>query len=97
MKKLFISQPMYGKTNEQIKAERDISVALAEKALGEKFEVIDSFFEDTPVNAAPLWFLAKSIEMLATADAVIFARGWETARGCVIEHMCATAYGLHII
>jgi len=70
---------------------------LAEKTLWEKFEVIDSFFEDAPVNAAPLWFLAKSIELLSTADAVFFARGWETARGCIIEHMCAIQYGVHII
>lgn len=40
----------------------------------------------------PLWFLGKSIELLSTADLVYFAKGWETARGCIIEHSCAVAY-----
>lgn len=44
MKKLFISQPMNGKTDEEIKAERAKAVEEAEKMLGEKVEVIDSFF-----------------------------------------------------
>lgn len=97
MKKLFISQPMRGKTNEQIKHERDDAILFAEKELGEEVEVIDSFFENAPVDAAPLWFLAKSIELLATADVVFFAPGWDSARGCIIEHSCAVEYGVKII
>ena len=48
MKKLFISQPMRGKTDEEILAEREKAVASAEKLLGEKVEVIDSFFQKIP-------------------------------------------------
>lgn len=36
--------------------------------------------------------LGKSIELLSTADLVYFAKGWETARSCIIEHSCAVAY-----
>lgn len=97
MKKLFISQPMKGKTNEEIKAERENAIASVEGALGEDVEVIDSFFEDAPHDANPLWFLGKSLQLLSTADIAYFAKGWEDARGCKIEHQCADEYGISLI
>ena len=93
MKKLFISQPMRGKTDEEIKEERAKAI---EKA-SELVEVIDSFFEKAPAGAKPLWFLGKSLELLSDADVVYFAPGWEDARGCIIEHDCAIAYGFKSI
>lgn len=97
MKKLFISQPMNGKTNEEIEAVREKAIKSASHFLGEEVEVIDSFFKDAPHNAKPLWFLGKSIELLSTADVVYFAKGWEDARGCKIEHECAIEYGIAFI
>ena len=97
MKKLFISQPMRGKTNEEILAEREKAIASAERELGEPVEVIDSFFLNAPVDAKPLWFLGKSLELLSTADVVYFTKGWEDARGCRIEHECAVEYGIELV
>ena len=97
MKKLFISQPMKDKTNEEILEVRKKAIKSAERELGEKVEVIDSFFQDAPVNANPLWFLGKSIELLSTADVVFFAKGWEEARGCRIENTCAIEYGIQTV
>lgn len=97
MKKLFISQPMNGKTNEEILAERSNAILAAKEAIGEEVEVIDSFFKDAPAEARPLWFLGKSLELLSTADIAYFAPGWADARGCKIEHDCAIAYGIHTI
>lgn len=94
MKKLFISQPMSGKTDEEIKAERAKAIESAEKLVGEPVEVIDSFFQSAPVGAKPLWFLGKSLELLADADVAYFAPGWEEARGCKIEHTCAVEYNI---
>ena len=54
MKKLFISQPMRGKSNVEIIAEREKAVKSAAEKLGEPVEVIDSFFKDAPVTAAPV-------------------------------------------
>ena len=42
MKKLFISQPMRGKTDEEILAVREKAIKAAEKLIGEPVEVIDS-------------------------------------------------------
>lgn len=97
MKKLFISQPMRGKTDEEILAVRAKAIESAERNLGEKVEVIDSFFQNAPVDANPLWYLAKSLELLSTADVAYFAKGWEEARGCRIENTCAVEYGIELV
>lgn len=97
MKKLFISQPMRGKTDEEILAVRKKAIESAEKLVGEPVEVIDSFFQAAPADAKPLWFLGKSLELLATADVAYFAEGWNEARGCKIENTCAIEYGIPVI
>ena len=97
MKKLFISQPMNGRADEEIKAERTGILLKATEWLGEQVELIDSFFESAPHDAKPLWFLGKSLELLSTADVAYFADGWENARGCRIEHECAKEYGIDCI
>ncbi len=94
MKKLFISQPMRGKTGEEILAVREKAIRSAEKMLGEPVEVIDSFFQSAPADARPLWFLGKSLELLSTADVAFFAEGWNEFRGCKIEHTCAVEYNI---
>ena len=97
MKKLFISQPMKGKTNEEILKERELAIKEAEEMLGEPVEIIDSYFQNAPAEARPLWFLGKSLELLSTADIAYFANGWQDARGCRIEHICAKEYGIKVI
>lgn len=96
MKKLFISQPMKDKTNEEIKAERERIIKEVTDKFGE-VEVIDSFFENAPHDARPLWFLGKSLELLSTADVAYFAKDWEKYRGCKIEHTCAVEYGIDVM
>ncbi len=94
MKKVFISQPMKDKTDEEIKAERKQLVDHAKVMVGEEIQVIYSFFESAPHDARPLWFLGKSLELMSQADVVVFGDGWENARGCKIEHECAVQYGI---
>lgn len=94
MKKLFISQPMRGKTDEEILAVREKAIRSAEKHVGEPVEVIDSFFQSAPVDAKPLWYLGESLKLLAEADVAYFADGWNEARGCKIEHTCAVEYNI---
>lgn len=95
--KVFISQPMKGKTNEEIKAERNRLIGKVRALYGDDIEIIDSFFENAPADARPLWFLGKSLELLATADVAAFARGWRDARGCRIENICAIEYGIEVV
>ena len=94
MKKLFISQPMKGKTNKEIIEARKKAINFVKQTCGDEIEVIDSFFMDAPVEAKPLWFLGKSLQLLSTADIAYFGEGWKEARGCIIEHACAIFYDI---
>lgn len=97
MKKLFISQPMKGLTVEEIELVREQAIKEATEIYGEELSVIDSFIKNAPHGAKPLWFLGKSIELLSTADVAYFCKGWDTTRGCIIEHECANSYGVDVI
>lgn len=94
MRKLFISQPMNGKTEEYIKNERQHLIETTEKVYEEKFEVIDSYIENAPENANSLWYLGESLKLMSQADVVVFAKDWELYRGCKIEHQAAIDYGI---
>ena len=97
MKKLFISQPMSGLSDEEIlKARQEIKLK-AEKEIGEPVELIDSFIDECPgeINkSVPVWYLGKSIQFLSQADVAYFGEGWREARGCKIEHEVAVQYGI---
>lgn len=93
--KIMISQPMNGKTEEQIRNERAELVKELER---QGHKVIDTIFAETPDEAQdkPLFYLAKSIDAMSKADAIIFMPGWEKARGCKIEHEIALKYNKFI-
>ena len=104
MTKAMISQPMAGKTDEQIAATREKAIADLE-AMG--YEVVNTLFTDEWYSDAamrergvvqvPLCYLAKSLENMSLCHAAYFAKGWEKARGCRIEHDAAVAYGLEVL
>lgn len=104
VKKAMISQPMAGKTDEEIAAARDLAVAKL-RQMG--YEVVNTYFTDEwysdeamkerGVVQVPLCFLAKSLENMSLCHAAYFCKGWEDARGCKIEHEVAEAYGLEVI
>lgn len=91
-KKLFISQPMNGLSNEEIEKERARILEVVKTTEGTNIELIDSFFKDAPHDARPLWFLGKSFELLSTADIVYFGGDWKNKRGCKLEYEAAKQY-----
>ena len=91
--KIMISQPMRGKTEKQIEDERKY---LIQELEAEGHEVIDTVIKDFDCRKSPISYLARSIEFLDQADAIVFMKGWENARGCRIEHECAKQYGIRI-
>ena len=102
--KAMFSQPMAGKTEQEIVETRNHAIAELEER---GFEVINTLFTDEwyskesmesrGVVQIPLCFLAKSLENMSKCDAAYFCKGWENARGCRIEHAAAIAYGLEVI
>ena len=89
--KIMISQPMNGRTDEEIRAERE---ELVKELENKGCVVIDTIFsQEPPPNAdRGMWYLAKSIEAMSDVDAVVFMKGWEKARGCVAEEYIARKY-----
>lgn len=93
--RVFISQPMNGKTYSEIKNERKKAIeAVREEYPDEEIKIIDNLLEEDYEIANPMWYLGNSIELLSTADLAFFAEGWNNARGCRIEFECAMAYGI---
>lgn len=95
--KVFISQPMNGLSDEEIKQERNKTKKFFEAKFKCNIEIIDSFFEKAPHGVKPAWYLGESIKLLSTADLVYLAKGWENARGCNIERTVAFEYGIPIM
>lgn len=95
MTKVFISQPMKNKTEQEILEERANVFQLAKDSFPDA-ELIDSYFDDYKPSTGniALKYLAKSLELLADADVAYFAPGWKDARGCRIENECAIEYGI---
>lgn len=102
--KAMLSQPMAGKTDEEIVETRERAI----KVLQEKgYEIVNTLFtdewyssekmEERGVVQIPLCFLAKSLESMSLCHAVYFCKGWENTRGCRLEHDAAVAYGLTIL
>lgn len=95
---------MRGKTEAEIAATREKAIAALEER---GYRVVNTLFTDEwysgekmrerEVEQIPLCFLAKSLENMSLCHAAYFCKGWETARGCRIEHEAAKAYGLEII
>lgn len=101
MKKLFVSLPMRGLSEREIKKRMNYLKSLVELELEEEVILIDTFIKDEPdseeINNVGLYFLGESIKELAYADIVIFANGWMKARGCKVEYKAAVEYGVKIL
>ena len=101
MKKAMISQPMKDKSNEEILKTREAAIDFLNK---NGYEVINTLFtdeftdmEEKGIVNTPLYFLAKSLEVMSHCDAVYFCTGWNNTRGCIIEHEAVNKYGLTVI
>lgn len=103
-KRAMISQPMAGKTDEEIASTRDKAHAKL-REMG--YELANTLFtgeryggeamEERGAVQVPLRHLAKSLENMSLCHAAYFCKGWENARGCRIEHDAAVAYGLEVL
>lgn len=90
--KVFLSQPMRGKTHEEILSNiREVQEFLTKYLDSTNIEIIESY---SPKNKSkePLVALGDSIKMLANADLAVFLDDWNQYRGCIIEHHTAKIY-----
>ena len=104
-KLFFISQPMAGKTDVEIAAERTMIKERIKREINPAAIFINSVLDrekmkkeikDKKVKSESLYYLAKSLELLSTADMAVFAHDWLSARGCRIEEKAARQYGIDV-
>ncbi len=96
MKKLFVSVPMKGRTEDEIKASIQKVKKIAEIYEGEELELIDSYINDNPPkeNNEGVWYLAESLKKLAQADVFMGICESYDWIGCQIERETAERYGI---
>ncbi len=96
--KVFISQPMANRSEEEILNERlEVLNKLKKDLKTDNIAIIDSYFEeDEPKSTIHkgVYHLGKSLELLSTADVAYFCKGWQHARGCLIEKEVCQAYNI---
>lgn len=94
-----VSQPMQGKSDEEIGKTRDAAINSLQ---AHGYQVLNTYFESDELPGPlggniPMRFLSKAISVMSLCEAVYFCNGWENARGCRIEHKIAEEYGLKIL
>ena len=109
-KNVFISQPMTGKSEEEILATKQKEIEKIHQLASKKdiqVRIIDSYVDDATrkhfeerltddINWDIYW-LSQSLQKLALADTIWLCEGWENSKGCNIEFACAIQYGLGIM
>lgn len=97
--KIFVSQPMRGKSQDEILAVRRRAVERVNAEYGDEYtsyELIDSYFPDFDGNR--IAFLGKSImSALSQADVAVFVGNWYEYDGCMIEFLTAVRYELQCL
>ena len=102
--KAMIIQPMNGLTDEQIEETRE----QAKKTLESKgYYVMNTLFswelysderlKEFGYKNLGVFYLSESLKVMSMCDAVYCCKGWDQARGCMIEHQTAESYGLDIL
>jgi len=92
MKKLFISCPMRGRTDENIKDSMERMHRIAEIYAGEELEAIDTFLEGADYKGNPLICLGESIKRMQEADYFVGIRDNYEWPGCFTEHEIFAMY-----
>lgn len=97
-----ISQPMKNVDPDKVKLQRE-KAETAVRAAG--YEPIDTVYaedfkydvdSDNIVNPA-LWHMGLALMRLSKAHVIYMCDGWDTTRGCTLEHQAALAFGVDIM
>lgn len=94
-KRVFISIPMNNRSSEEIEGKFN-RVKRRLETIG--FSVEESYKKEyNKDDTSPLYALAESLIHMSHCDVAIFCKGWNKARGCIVENMVANLYGLKVI
>lgn len=92
---IFVSMPMNGKTDEEIIAKmQEVEKKFNKDNVG---YVVCGYTDTTDMVNVPHIFvncLSEAIKRMSYCDVVYFVDGWQTARGCQIEHDICMEYDI---
>ena len=97
--KIFVSVPMNGREDSEVREEIDRIEALFRERFPELDDVkfvnnLNCKFNPEECGNMPLAGLGQAIKKMGFCDGVIFAEEYSKARGCVVEEKVAVEYGL---
>lgn len=104
VKRIFLSQPMFGYTEDQLIENRLCAKNLLFSVYPDVV-VVDGCVtvEEASANMArdlkfpELYFLGRSLQLLATCDLIAMMDGWEWSRSCVVQKIAAVNYNIPIM
>lgn len=103
--RVFISQPMYGRSDEEIQATKEQAIEEIKEIFpffykNNQLEIISTTEQDRheilPKNPHRLWWLGRAIQHLVDVDVIYMCKGWEESKGCRVEKFVATEYNIGI-
>ena len=99
-KYVFISQPMSGVDESVVldvrnKTQKRVLELLSNKNY--KVEFISTYERPHPYNASRFWYLGEAIKDLDGVNLIVFCKGYENAKGCLVEKLVAELYDIPYI
>lgn len=97
--KVFISLPMVGREDHEIRADIQVATDAIKKIFANEqdLKIYSGSLDYAPTDAGRLWYLGKSISVIGLMDAVYFCPGWRNARGCQVVHLVCELYDIQRI
>ena len=91
--KVYISQPMRGRSKEEILDERDKGMQVI-RVYYPDAEFLNNYFEDynTSNGMSPMMYFAECAKLMAQADLIVFLPMYLGAGGCEVEDHIAEVY-----
>ena len=93
MRKVFLSVPMSGKTEAEIRKEIDYLKSFADS----KTDLCVDNFIDAPWYGSQLYCLGEAIKKLGYCDVIFMHPDWKSAKGCRVEEFVAREYGIEVV
>lgn len=95
---VFISQPMIGLTNDELKKYRSKVLDMIQRRYPtEKIHLINPPCPYYPYgHNESVWALGKSLEYIVQADLVFFLKDWEISYMCSLQHAICRYYRIPI-
>lgn len=104
---VFLSLPMNGKSNEWIRSEKEKMICNYDAMCGDgvKNTYVDTIDMTMPADiflenvgeeeiVNRIWFLSESLKIMSKCDVVLFHPEAFHAKGCCVEYLTATKYGI---